>query len=327
MTKVVTRALVLISLFCVSLHCFAKDEEDLKLEQEKTQALLVVQRWQLAHQNKDAKELAALYATQVDYFHKMIPRGMVVTDKEKFFSSDKRKFISQEIVSTIIINVDGNNTDDGGGDDSLRAEFVKQVNVNNRVQNYPASLYIKENTSGQLQIIGETDDITDNNLGFDDDSRTVIKGMFDGKQKQYAWVNVRNAQTGGNCEYGDECNCSLWSGDAAVKPVTLHDCNSVSLGVIPGLDNSGRERLTLLDWREMGGYTGIHLYDIQHGQWTQAMEIVGTHVNQLEDQKEPLVAPEPGKPGFVRVLGMIFNDDTQEQEEQVKVLPLIVLPE
>lgn len=330
MTIRIAGVLLGMCLFNISMSAFADELDDtqIKLEKDRPQAMLIVQRWQLAHQNKNAEELTALYADQVDYYHQMMRREKVIANKSLFFKSEKRKFLSQKIVSTISINSDGNNTDDeDGADDSLRAEFVKQVVMNDRAQNYPASLYIKKNKSGLWQIIAETDDITDSNLGTSDDSRTVIRAKFNGKQPQYAWVNSRNTETQGSCDYAQQCSCYLWSSDATVKPIEIPSCNSASLDILSGLDGSGRDRLVLLDWREMGGWTGIHLYDIQRGQWTQAMNVVSTHINQLEVQKDPLVVPEPGKPGYVRVTAVDFNTETEEQESESKVLPLIVLPE
>ncbi|MFZ1873881.1 MAG: hypothetical protein WAU54_14080, partial [Chania sp.] len=246
--------------------------------------------------------------------------------KAAFFNSEKKKFLSQSIVSTIYAHADGNNTDDGGVADSIRAEFVKQVNVGGKTQNYPASLYIKPNAAGQWQIIAESDGITDTNLGFDDDSRQVVRGKFDGIQRQYAWVNSRHAETGGDCKNGEDCNCYLWTSKAEVKPLVLPQCINASLTVIAGLDSSGRDRLQLIGQWWQGSWIGIRLYDIQQSQWTPAIRTVSSNISAIEQLPEALVTPDPEKPGYVRITETTSDPDTADFINKTVVLPLNILP-
>jgi len=323
--RVIVRVLLFLGVFFASAVCVAEEDMLDNVAYER-QALLMVERWQLAYQNKDLNELTALYADKIDYFHKTMTREKVMADKAAFFNSEKKKFLSQSIVSTITVHADGNNTDDGGLDDSMRAEFIKQVNVGGKTQNYPASLYIKPNAAGQWQIIAESDGITDANLGFDDDSRQVVKGKFDGLQRQYAWVNSRNAQTGGDCHNGDDCNCYLWTSQAEVKPVIIPQCINASLDVVSGLDGSGRDRLQLIDQRWQGGWAAVHLYDIQRLQWTPAIRTVSTNISEIEQVVGALVTPDPAKPGYVRIIETTSAPDTAEFINKTEVLLLNTLP-
>jgi len=74
MTIRIAGVLLGMCLFNISMSAFADELDDtqIKLEKERPQAMLIVQRWQLAHQNKNAEELTALYADQVDYYHQMM---------------------------------------------------------------------------------------------------------------------------------------------------------------------------------------------------------------------------------------------------------------
>lgn len=115
----------------------------------------IVNSWNDAHNNWHFKDLESLYAEKVLFYGSSTAKLECISYKTSLASPTK-VFI-QKVLSEVKA------TDFGKG--IIKCEFTKEVNIDNKIAQYPAYLILKETESG-LKIVCESDEITDASFGF-----------------------------------------------------------------------------------------------------------------------------------------------------------------
>ncbi len=288
----------------------------------------LVMSWQEAHQQRNNELLASLYGAEVDYYGQHLAREQVIAAKRAFFSKEENKEFSQSIASPLHIEGIEGSAESGEAPvtNGKQVEFVKRAGSSaDTVRNYPSTLRVSKDESGKWKIVAESDDITDLNLKQPTYSR-VVRGKFDGKTEQYAWVRGQDPISGNSCTPDGDCICKLWNSDPAVQPVSIPSCIDASLAVLPGLDGTGRDRLQVIqDWWT-SGWTLARLYDVQQTQWIQIVPAFSTNANQLEESgNRILVVSNPARPGYIRIKVTRFDPQTEELRTEQQDKPLLAL--
>lgn len=299
-------------------------------EQDNQQIRQLVLSWNEAHQRRNGDLLASLYDSEVDYYGQHLTNAQVVADKRDFFAKNEQFF--QYLVSSIHIDdIEAVAVADNAPKASEKqVEFVKQAGNGDRKRNYPATLRVKRVADGQWKIAAESDDISDLNLKQTPYPR-VVKGKFDGVHEQYAWVRgqdpVSNSSCASDVDVVSVCTCKLWTSDAGVQPVTIPMCIGAGLSVLPNLDDSGRERLQIIqDWWT-SSWSLVRVFDIQHEQWIQTLPTFTTNLTLLmeEVKDQILVTRHPTQPGFARIKETFFDQKTEDLRTEERDKPLLTL--
>ncbi len=134
----------------------------------------VVDAWHEALNTRDVSALRALYAEEVMFYGRTLPKdSCLMITSQRLESSEYRhhRIIARPVVSVF-------------GDDVIRASFVLQVTSGAVVADHDAYLLIKR-FSGELKIMGESDLATDEKTGFVPDI---------GSELNTSLLSVRNAQ-------------------------------------------------------------------------------------------------------------------------------------
>ncbi len=138
----------------------------------------VVDSWTKAHNDKDLTALDRLFADEVVFYAKQLPKVTCLGIKSKRLRS--AKFFHLEIIGMPVVTVYDT--------DIIRTSFVKRITSGTAVTDYDAYLLLKR-IEGRLRIVGESDLITDGKAKFVPDL---------GKELQPSLLSAHPPQSEGN---------------------------------------------------------------------------------------------------------------------------------
>lgn len=131
----------------------------------------IISQWNLAHNERDIEIFSNLYADEVNFYQKEMPKNKGLDEKLKLF--EKHPDFYQQINGAIekIPSDNGN----------IKCTFIKSVTINGKTTDYPSYLVIKL-SGDKPKIIAEGDFITDKALTQNkptksENSNTFIKGI------------------------------------------------------------------------------------------------------------------------------------------------------
>lgn len=114
----------------------------------------LVKSWANAHNNWDVKKIKTFYALDVKYYGAELPLSKCISDKLTYFAP-KRSF-SMKVLPPIEIA--------DFKDGLIKCEFTKVVSFDGKTKEYPAYLILSDD-GNNYEIVGESDKITDKNIG------------------------------------------------------------------------------------------------------------------------------------------------------------------
>lgn len=144
----------------------------------------VVDLWTEALNQKDLTTLSGLYADEVIFYAKKLPKASCLGIKRKRLRSSR--YFHQEIPKKPLVKV----YDSG----IIRASFVKEITSGEEVKSYDAYLLLKT-IDGELRIVGESDLIADGEANFVPDV---------GKELKISLLSESRLRVGAPVEDGEE---------------------------------------------------------------------------------------------------------------------------
>lgn len=275
----------------------------------------LVDSWNDALNRTESTPPQSLYRGKVEWYGQSLSAQQVVAREQAFLA--KNSDYQQHIVTAL-------NIQPAEDDKSVIVRFVKRAGTTGKMTNYPEEILLMRDAAG-WRITRETDGITRANQS-KEKSAEVARGKFDGQHLSYVWLREENPRTGGACSDDSDCDCSLWSSDAEVKPVKLSQCLVGNIETLSGLDDSGRDRVMVSPQWWSSVFRVVYLFDIQKKQWIQATSAFTRNLNmQPTETASDLVKPDLQRPGRIRVTQAIYDDAKEVTTIDVISQPLWTL--
>jgi hypothetical protein len=114
----------------------------------------LISQWNVAHSRKELETLSYLYSDTVDFYGRLLQRRQCLSITRS--ALDKDEDFKQTLKNELILS--------GYSSGVIRCDFVKTVSNNSKVVDYPSYLIVKQ-FGGRYLIVGESDLVTDRNIG------------------------------------------------------------------------------------------------------------------------------------------------------------------
>lgn len=261
----------------------------------------VVSEWNAAHNAKDTKHFAKLYAHSVLYYGRRQSSAACVASKSRFLAKNP------EYTQTIVGDV---HTRDDGVEGF--ATFLKRVTLSGKATDYPSYLGLAKTAAG-WRIRVEGDEVTDSALQktMGAQFRGAVKGDWDGDGQldSVRLIPPMMRETDAAGDIGDcvvPCTCKLVF--ETLPPITIENC----IGGVPvnegDLNDDGADEIGILpDWWT-SCWRGYRVYGLRHGQWVRLV-VISTHCDQWAKGVD-VIEKDETRPGRVIIRSTDISDFT-----------------
>lgn len=143
----------------------SNESVEVAMQDDSVKIYNLIYEWSEAHNTKDISRFEKILANELLFYSLSLEQPEVIKKKLSFF--DKNESFKQFIYSPIYINEYSNGT--------IKCNFVKTVVLNGKSTDYPSYLLLIKEGKDYV-ITGESDLISDKNLGYKLEIGNVVKG-------------------------------------------------------------------------------------------------------------------------------------------------------
>jgi hypothetical protein len=281
----------------------------------------LIMEWNDAHSLNSTGRLTDLYHSEALFYGQQLKRDKIYS--KKLSALQKAKGFEQKIVGDI--NIKYVNASE------YRCDFVKQVTINKKTNNYPSYLIFRK-FDNQWKIVVESDETTDKNLAkrtadaakkvnwrfdysitgyFNQDSKLDTASLYfqeiengDEYDGNCAWIVPAGFTNGDFVQVLEECSyCRIHFSDPIIPTINVIGISG-ELTNLGDLNEDGKDELGFSPQWFQSRFGYYQVWTLSNNLWIAAVEPIYVTEFTTDDEEEmewPPIKRHPTKKGYVYV--------------------------